>query len=215
MNTFDIDNAFALLPTAANSLGMVVGHWTDNSGTQGHGFLRQTNGKITNVDVPDTLPTDTSPFGINGWGRIVGSYSLQCPFPAGSCTTDPHGFLRQTNGKYVRIDVPEMTYTVAFGIDFWGRVAGYTFEESTFQMHGFLRERDGSFTVFGVPGSDWTVPLAMNPSGEITGVYFDADNQIHAFVRLPHTRPTGFLEPPRFLGSSPANSKVAPFLREE
>jgi hypothetical protein len=185
MTTFDITNAFAILPTATNALGQVVGHWTDNNGTRGHGFLRQTSGKIINIDAPADFPTDTTPFAINGWGQIVGSYALQCPFPPGSCTTDPHGFLRQTNGKFVKIDVPEMTYTVALGIDLTGRVAGYTYEESTFEMHGFLREADGTFTTFDAPNSSWTVPLAMSPIGEITGVYFDTNNEIHAFVRTP------------------------------
>lgn len=183
ISVFDVANAFSILPTAMNAHGEVVGHWTDNNGREGHGFLRHGNGKIMNIDVPAAFPTDTSPFAINGWGQVVGSYSLQCPFPAGTCTGDPHGFLRQVNGKFVKIDVPQMTYTVPLGVDFLGRVTGYTYQESTFEMHGFVRELNGKFTVFGVPNSDWTVPLAMSATGEITGVFFDANNEIHAFVR--------------------------------
>jgi len=180
---FDIDNAFALLPTATNSIGWVVGHWTDNNGRDGHGFLRRGDGKVKNIDVPAIYPTDTTPFAINGWGQIVGAYAFQCPFPAGTCTTDPHGFLRQVNGKFVKLDVPGMAYTVPLGIDFLGRVTGYTFDGDTFQMHGFQRELNGRFTVFEAPGSDFTIPLAMNATGEITGVFFDTNSQVHAFIR--------------------------------
>ena len=183
--TFDIHDAYSILALSVNEKGQSIGYWTNTVATRTHGFLRQANGKIISLDVPDSLITNTSPYAINAWGQVAGAYTEQCPFPAGSCTTNPHGFLRKTNGQYVKFDVPLMTYTVPVGIDAFGNISGYTYQDLTQEMHGFVRDAKGNITTFDVSGSGWTLPLAGNIAGAITGVYYDAAFQAHGFVRLP------------------------------
>jgi hypothetical protein len=181
ITTFEVNDAFTILPSAIDARGRVVGYWTDPSASRGRGFLREPGGQIVDIDAPAALTTDTWPYAINPRGQVVGIYSLQCPFPPGSCTTDSHSFLREPDGQYLNIDVPNMTFTVALAIDARGQVAGYTYESMNQQMRGFLREHNGSFRTFEVPNSNWTVPFAMNITGEVTGMYLDADGA-HGFV---------------------------------
>jgi hypothetical protein len=57
-------------------------------------------------------------------------------------------------------------------------------------MHGFVRGRDGAITAFDAPGAgtgtfQGTQPGAINPAGTVTGIYFDANNAVHGFLRIP------------------------------
>jgi hypothetical protein len=48
-----------------------------------------------------------------------------------------------------------------------------------------LRDRDGTFTLFDVPGSKGTNATSNNPSGASTGSYYDANYELHGFLRTP------------------------------
>jgi probable HAF family extracellular repeat protein len=80
------------------------------------------------VVVPVPGAVETSVFGINDVGAIVGGYT-------DSSDVD-HGFLWQ-GGSFTPIDVPGAVHTVAFGVNDAGAVVGgYT--DSSGTVHSFI-----------------------------------------------------------------------------
>jgi len=108
-----------------NDEGQIVGGFNAPPGLpQSRGFLRDTNGSLTPIDVPGATSTTAS--GINNAGQIVGSFG-----PRGA----EHGFL-YTGGTFLTVDVPGATDTEANGINNAAQIVG-TFVDSTGQ-HGFV-----------------------------------------------------------------------------
>ena len=67
----DIPGAVHTVASGVNDAGIIVGEYTDSSGTR-HGFLWQ-GGSFTPLDVPGAAGTVAS--GINDAGVIVGSFA--------------------------------------------------------------------------------------------------------------------------------------------
>jgi hypothetical protein len=107
---FPIAASTATEPASVNIWGQVAGYYYDSSDVI-HGFLRDTDGKITVIDVPGastTAYTGTILLGLNdsGWtsGHFIDSEGYE------------HGFVRAPDGEFYQIDVPEaVTATPGFG----------------------------------------------------------------------------------------------------
>ena len=106
----DAPSATETVATGIDSLGRIVGHYTDARGT--HGFLL-TGNTFSTIDAPGAKWT--AAYGINGAGQIVGAFG-----PDGQ--SGRHGFL-QTGGSFVTLDVPNGADTVARDDPTWPRVA--------------------------------------------------------------------------------------------
>ena len=166
-----------------NSGGYTEANGINNSGTiagrdigaVSEGFVLS-NGKYTITDVPGA--TNTSLFGINNLGDIVGSYVDT------SGTT--HGFLK-SNGSITTIDFPGSTSTNAQDINDSGEIVGSTVVANV--RHGYLFS-SGTFTQIDYPGASTAgsgAPLSgtdvhgISASGVIVGTYTDTAGVIHGF----------------------------------
>jgi probable HAF family extracellular repeat protein len=105
-------------------LGQIVGDFSNSTG--GHGFL-DTGGSFTQIDVPGA--TDTTAFGINDTGQIVGAF-----FDSAGVA---HGFL-DAGGNFTQIDVLGATRTDAYGINDAGQIVGRFFPTPSSSPDGFL-----------------------------------------------------------------------------
>jgi uncharacterized membrane protein len=127
------------------------------------GFVRDARGRYHTV-VPPRAATTTYAFGIDDRGRIVGAYD--------DADGRVHGFLREADGDYRRIDVPGAYATVATRINERGQIVGDYF--STRERYeqglklGFVLDH-GRFTRFGVPGADSTEAVGLDDRGRIVG----------------------------------------------
>lgn len=167
-----------------NSGGYTEANGINNSGTivgrdigrfsQGFQF---SNGSYTMINVPGA--TNTSLFGINNRGDIVGDY-----IDANGVT---HGLLVR-NGSFITIDFPGATNTNAQDINDNGDIVGSTVVANL--RHGYLFG-NGTFTQIDFPGANMTPsgkPLSgtdvhgVNASGEIVGTYEDNAGVVHGFV---------------------------------
>jgi uncharacterized membrane protein len=81
------------------------------AGNERHGFL-DVGGVFTTIDVPGA--SGTAAYGINGAGRIVGTYAD---------SSGGHGFL-DVGGVFTTIDVPGASGTGARGINGAGQIVG-------------------------------------------------------------------------------------------
>ena len=156
-----------------NNSGTIVGR---DIGAVSQGF-QLSNGTYTYIDVPGA--TNTSIFGINNLGDIVGDYV--------DASGVQHGFV-MSNGIVTPIDFPGSTNTNAQGINDSGEIVGSTVVSNV--RHGYLYS-NGTFTQIDYPGASTAgsgAPLSgtdvhgINASGEIVGSYTDTAGVIHGFT---------------------------------
>ena len=174
-------------PRDINNRGQIVGNFF---GAGAGGFLRDTNGKLTTINVPGAGAT--SVFGINNRGDIVGAYG------ANRFAGNDHAFLLDKKGNLTTIDVPGARFTQAFGINDAGVIVGGFTNVSCLNnicssdTHGFLYN-DGAFTTVDVPGATFTTVTDINNAGLFVGLFRDATG-LHGFVDPPATvpEPTSF-----------------------
>src|SRR4051812_25651077 len=72
----DVPGAFlgTTVASGINDAGQIVGSFIDSTGQ--HGFLRDPDGNLTQIDVPSAVgPFGTQAFGINDAGQIVGIFN--------------------------------------------------------------------------------------------------------------------------------------------
>ena len=118
-----------------NNSNRVVGEYRVScspTSTATHGFIRSSNGTITNsVDFPGS--TSTSLFGISNSGWIVGSYN--------DALGKTHGFLRKNANTYISFDFPGATVTGTSlnGINNSGLISG-RYTDSAGIRHGFIAQ---------------------------------------------------------------------------
>jgi hypothetical protein len=155
-------------PFGINNRGQIVG-------VAGfHGFLRDTDGSVTTIDVPGGFQTEA--FGINVRGQIVGRFR-------DARTGHYLGFLRQPDGSFATIVT--RLQDAAIGINDRGQIVG-CFGASEFGFlrceHGYLRQTDGSFVTIDVPGAVFpgagsfffpTFPSGINTAGDLVGTFQD------------------------------------------
>jgi hypothetical protein len=125
----DQDGALWLLDTPGPVSGINNhGEISGNSADGQTGFLMAADGGVTPIAVP--VAAQTTVFGLNTNLEVVGGYRPTVADPQSFPHTDPltgikAGFVRDPDGRFIRIAVPEGLWTVATGINDEGRVAGY------------------------------------------------------------------------------------------
>src|SRR6476660_6205636 len=172
-----------ITPMGINPAGAIIGFYVDANSVQ-HGFVRATNGIITEFDPTGSIFTD--PNAIDQTGAITGFY-----FDANFVG---HGFLRATDGTITSFDAPGADHTPGsfngtFGVGLTpnGEIEG-VFVDVNGVLHGFVRSSQGTFTTYDAPGAgtgagQGTLPESNNTPGAITGQYIDGNFVNHAFVR--------------------------------
>jgi hypothetical protein len=182
ITAFDAPGAVnGTIPLSINAAGEVTGYYFD-ANFFSHGFLRGANGNLTEFDAPGagTITTAcflglTYPAGINAGGKITGQYyDAQCNI---------HGFLRDRNGAFTVVDVPNSADTFPGTINDGGEIAGNVVGATG--GNAFIRDQSGSFTVFNVPGVRDFGPMDINAPGVVVGSYLDANLVSHSFRRTP------------------------------
>jgi uncharacterized membrane protein len=194
VTSFDVPGAAEVLVKGTNNRGQVVGEYVDPGAMPGpdgllppgsvHGFIRQSNGRITRFDVPFAYLHDIGD--INDRGQIVGYYDDPTrPYNL------PGGFLRQPDGRIVKLDVPGALSTDPRCINNKGEVFGSYVDAGAMPnpdgtipqgvIHGFVWHK-GRYTTFDPAGSVYTVTTGCNDRGQITGGYQDARGREHGFL---------------------------------
>jgi hypothetical protein len=124
-----------------NSSNTAVGFDIDSAGLA-HGWMRTASGTITAIDVPvaSTVPGPapcisgnaggTVVDGINDKGYISGHYWDK--------HYNEHGFVRNPNGRFLRLDVPGAYQTAGGGINNAGVVVGHWATDSSCDDSGFI-----------------------------------------------------------------------------
>jgi len=154
--------------TGVNNTNVVVGYFSDASGT--HGFM-DAGGVYTTLNAPGAVKTYA--YGINGTGRVVGYY-----VDASGVT---HGFTEYA-GVFTTIDVPGAVATYGLSINQEGDVVGSYFDGS--EVHGFIYH-NGTFEYVDYPNADVTWLTGINQDGSLIGFSRSCDTcASDPFVKL-------------------------------
>jgi len=127
--------------------------------------------EVTQIVAPFPGTIQTSAWGINDLGWIVGNYSTGA---------NSHGYILQ-HGKYTSFDVPGATYTVGYGLNIWGMIVGRWIDSAALITHGFMLSF-GHYTAIDFPGASFTFPQGINARGDVVGWYMASDNVPHGFL---------------------------------
>jgi len=157
-----------------NDDGVVAGYFIDPSGII-HGFVQNSAGEITIVDVPVNGNLGTEIDSIDASGDTAGFYF--------DSQDEEHSFVRAADGTITTFDPPNSS-SGAQSIN-GGTVAGGYVDVNG--AHGYLRGPDGTFTTFDPTGDPTQVriviPYAINASGAVAGAYIDSAEVHHSFFR--------------------------------
>ncbi|MGC2399044.1 MAG: hypothetical protein WA510_04655 [Acidobacteriaceae bacterium] len=169
---------------ALNDAGEVTGYSLNTDGLY-HGFVRDSDGRVSDIMVPGAQGTFA--MAINAVGVVAGFYN--------DSQQVSHGFVRLRNGSFVTVDVRGAGTTADAGtsitsINALGDVTGY-YLDSNYVYHGFVRRCDGRISIFNAPEAgtippQGTLPYSINTRGEITGQYLNSgvgeELAYHGFV---------------------------------
>ena len=141
-----------------------------------HGFVRATDGTITEYDVPGAGAgpgQGTGGAAINPGGTIRGSYV--------DASGVSHGFVRATDGTFTTFDVSGAGTgpgqgTTAQNLNPAGDIAGY-YVDAANVFHGFLRTKHGAITTFDVPGAGTSRSFAIRVEKELKYFVFSKRTQ--------------------------------------
>jgi probable HAF family extracellular repeat protein len=172
--------------------------------TEAHGFVRTPNGRVTTIDIPGA--TNTSVYGINNRGAVVGVYE-------GADGRD-HGFLLE-RGQLTVIDHPDAPQdpaarnTAAVHLNDRGQIVGY-YADATGTYHGYLYHK-GRFTRIDPPGAAdvarfaTTAPFGINNRGQVVGQSVDTAGVLHGYL-WEQGRGFKTIDPPGGAGNACAES---------
>ncbi len=170
-------NSDSVGATGINNNGQIVGWYGPGNSL---GFL-YSGGSFTTISIPGVL--DTTPFGLNDAGSVVGFYDL-------GGLGNRHGFL-YSEGRFTTIDSPGFLAMVS-GINDAGDVVGTFYHKPNagqLNCHlgamflcssGFLYH-NGVLSVIDAPGSDTTYVMGINKNGEIVGE-FEGSRGLYGFT---------------------------------
>ncbi|HWA89014.1 MAG TPA: hypothetical protein VG889_03200 [Rhizomicrobium sp.] len=165
--TFTIFRAVDAGINAINDDGTAVGFY--RTGPWDQGFIRTPDGAIAKIKNGDLFTTAVD---VNDSGIALGETTVDSSF---------RGILRTPDGRLSRFKVKRCQHTIPSGIDATDTVIGTCLRNSA--EHGFLRQADGTTTLFDPPGTDLSYGQAIDDSGAIAGLYFDAGNNLDAYLR--------------------------------
>jgi probable HAF family extracellular repeat protein len=165
----EVPGARRTQPFGINNLGQIVGEYVDAAG-RSHGFLLD-NGVFTTIDAPAASGvegpggTSTIAFDINDDGQIVG-----ISFTDAIVTGFGSAFLRDANGVFTTIAVPDSFITVPFGINNRGQVVGQ-YEDAVRNGHGFVVDQGAVTTIDAPDATGGTFVFEVNEQGQLAGAY--------------------------------------------
>jgi len=166
---FDVPGAIGeTVANGINNSGQVVGYFQDSSGTP-QGFLRDVNGSLTYINVPNAHGTHAS--GINDLGQIVGYFAH-----------GNHGFL-YSGGVFTIINDPEAypEHTWTRGINNSGAIAGNSISPSG--QYAFVRDVKAGYTYLSCGINTATIANAINNNGHVVGYCGDFNHgPSHGFL---------------------------------
>jgi probable HAF family extracellular repeat protein len=157
-----------------NDVDTVAGTWSEEDKflfVHVNGFLRSSNGHITQVSYPNMPFTYLN--GINQGGTVVGYYQPS------SNNLSANGF-SWSQGKFTALQYPNSVYTEPYGINKTGDVVGWQAPSGS-PGTGFLYSA-GNFSSIAYPGAFSTVAAGINNSGEIVGWWEDSNLNKTAFI---------------------------------
>lgn len=174
--------------TGLNALGDTTGTSIDDNGVN-HGFVRDSDGKITVFDVVGagtTAGTGTAGYSINVEGTVTG-VSVD-----GNGVS--HGYIRTRDGQVVTFDIPGSGTasgqgTIPGTVNDVGDVLGY-YADASGVDHGFLRLKNGTLIAIDVPMAgtgpgQGTIPETNNLFNASTGLFTDSNGVYHGFLWRP------------------------------
>jgi hypothetical protein len=168
--------------TDVDDRGRLLGNTVEVASGAGHGFLRDTRGRVTWIDHPDAAGTVLGGSGtvaaqLTNRGEVVGYYA------AGGTV---HGFLRDRRGRFTTVDRPGAKATAVTGVNERGQLVGASSTVGPAELfaasEAFVLDR-GVYASVAVPGAAATSANAIDDHGRIAGAYLDAGGAIHGFVR--------------------------------
>jgi probable HAF family extracellular repeat protein len=134
------------------------------------------------LEVPAEWGTETSAYGINNAGVIVGSFF--------SVNFDNDGFLLK-KGLFTPVSVPDTVFIHGslFGVNDRGEAVGIFIDAETEFQSAFVLSRKGEIEVLpditvlpdASPDSSGS-PFGINNQGTIVGSYRDVDDNLHGFI---------------------------------
>src|SRR5262249_47991333 len=147
--------------SSINARGDVTGYFS--AGGSMHGFVRDTNGKITVFDAPGAVLTVSS--SINQRGDVTGYFQ--------DAIGTNRGFVRDANGNFAVFEAPKAVLTVSSSINARADVTGYFNDVVFLRERGFVRDANGNYTVFDAPSATRTESTDINARGDVTGTFFE------------------------------------------
>jgi uncharacterized membrane protein len=158
-----------------NDRGEIVGEFIGDDGFF-HGFLLR-KGALTTLEFPGA--SQTSAFGINASGTVVGAWDL---LDSDGNLLAEHGFTWK-NGAFTEVNFPGSVDSAVLGINARGDLVGGWDTGLDSQTHGFVCSK-GQCLSFDVPFPEaaFTQADRINERGHITGIYGDVDGALHGYL---------------------------------
>lgn len=155
---------------------LVAGSYTDTSGNP-HGYvwdlLHLSN--FTPIDPDPNGVLDAEVADMNPAGNLAGRYT--------DLGGIGHGFV-VINGVLTSFDIPDATFTAAYGISPGGDLVGTYCDTSICHAYLLRGGINGALTTIDVPGAVETDAFGINSVGQIVGAYCD-ETTCHGYLRNP------------------------------
>ena len=167
--TLDVPGALHTQLQKSSPTGDAIGFCQLVAGIMRGFHYSRNRGTFEFIDYPES--TQTTPWGMNAQGDIVGGYA--------DTALNNHAFLLEA-GTFINIDVPGAFASTALDINSSGDIVGRYTEIRGGTSRMFLRTRHGEYRSIDVPGAVFTgnpgFPGGINDTGEIVGMYQDGDD---------------------------------------
>jgi uncharacterized membrane protein len=169
ITTFDAPNGTNTVVTAINDSGSIAGTFTNNTNGQSQGFLRTSDGVITEFE--------GQPTSMNSSGVLAGMDNLTGWIRAPDGTVTTFSFLSPLNNQMAVSGINDS------GVVVGSNARNYCFFGCTNPRgEGALRTPDGQVTFFRIRDENTTV-AGINASGQIVGTYWFDAQPFQAFLR--------------------------------
>jgi probable HAF family extracellular repeat protein len=176
--TIDYPGSMSTAAYGINGNGVIVGGFCPTrpacpiglAFTADHGFIDD-NGVFSQLDFPGA--TETTAFGINASGTIVGIYTNG---------TIQHSFIYQ-NAVYTDLNYPGANWTDATAINDLGVVVGF-YQDATFNVNGFMYYK-GQFAQINVQPSHSTGVSGINNHNDLVGTWNGPKGLLDTFKAIP------------------------------
>ncbi len=180
VTTIDYPGSMSTVAYGINDAGVLVGGFCPTRPlcpiglalTSDHGFLDD-HGVFTQLDFPGA--TETTAFGINNSGTIVGIYANDVV---------QHSFIYE-NGVYTDLNFPLANWTDATAINDLGVIVGY-YQDANINVNGFMYF-EGEWTKINVLPGNTTAIVGINSHDDLVGTWTDNTGHNATFKAIPVT----------------------------